>query len=56
MLVCISFYRDQACYDIIPLYNAMKKKVLSDSDEVSDCVLDVGIGRLEKRNHCCCFL
>lgn len=31
-------HRDQSCYDIIPLYNAMKKKVLSDSDEVSGCV------------------
>ena len=47
-------HRDQSCYDIIPLYNAMKKKVLSDSDEVSGCVLDIGIDRLEKRVHCLC--
>uniref|UniRef100_A0A8C8BRJ0 PH-interacting protein n=1 Tax=Otus sunia TaxID=257818 RepID=A0A8C8BRJ0_9STRI len=29
----LHFIKDQSCYDIIPLYNAMKKKVLSDSDE-----------------------
>uniref|UniRef100_A0A8C6XZ87 PH-interacting protein n=1 Tax=Naja naja TaxID=35670 RepID=A0A8C6XZ87_NAJNA len=29
----LHFIKDQACYDIIPLYNAMKKKVLSDSEE-----------------------
>ncbi|KAL7987940.1 hypothetical protein Chor_006859 [Crotalus horridus] len=29
----LHFMKDQACYDIIPLYNAMKKKVLSDSEE-----------------------
>ncbi|KAJ6665821.1 hypothetical protein lerEdw1_001293 [Lerista edwardsae] len=29
----LHFIKDQACYDIIPLYNTMKKKVLSDSDE-----------------------
>ena len=40
-------YRDQSCYDIILLYNAMKKKVLSDSDEVSGCVLYIGIARWE---------
>uniref|UniRef100_A0A672TUQ4 Pleckstrin homology domain interacting protein n=1 Tax=Strigops habroptila TaxID=2489341 RepID=A0A672TUQ4_STRHB len=33
----LHFIKDQSCYDIIPLYNAMKKKVLSDSDEVSGC-------------------
>ncbi|XP_029451437.1 PH-interacting protein isoform X2 [Rhinatrema bivittatum] len=27
------FIKDQSCYDIIPLYNSMKKKVLSDSEE-----------------------
>uniref|UniRef100_A0A8C0ET46 PH-interacting protein n=1 Tax=Bubo bubo TaxID=30461 RepID=A0A8C0ET46_BUBBB len=32
----LHFIKDQSCYDIIPLYNAMKKKVLSDSDEVSE--------------------
>uniref|UniRef100_A0A8C0ZI63 PH-interacting protein n=1 Tax=Cyanistes caeruleus TaxID=156563 RepID=A0A8C0ZI63_CYACU len=31
----LHFIKDLSCYDIIPLYNAMKKKVLSDSDEVS---------------------
>uniref|UniRef100_A0A669QYQ1 Pleckstrin homology domain interacting protein n=1 Tax=Phasianus colchicus TaxID=9054 RepID=A0A669QYQ1_PHACC len=36
----LHFIKDQSCYDIILLYNAMKKKVLSDSDEVSGCVLD----------------
>lgn len=25
-------FRDQTCYNIIPLYNSMKKKVLSDSE------------------------
>uniref|UniRef100_A0A8D2M112 PH-interacting protein n=1 Tax=Varanus komodoensis TaxID=61221 RepID=A0A8D2M112_VARKO len=29
----LHFMKDQTCYDIIPLYNAMKKKVLSDSEE-----------------------
>uniref|UniRef100_A0A8C4TWB0 PH-interacting protein n=1 Tax=Falco tinnunculus TaxID=100819 RepID=A0A8C4TWB0_FALTI len=29
----LHFIKDQSCYDIIPLYNAMKKKVLSDSEE-----------------------
>uniref|UniRef100_A0A8B9CD58 Pleckstrin homology domain interacting protein n=1 Tax=Anser brachyrhynchus TaxID=132585 RepID=A0A8B9CD58_9AVES len=29
----LHFIKDQTCYDIIPLYNSMKKKVLSDSDE-----------------------
>ncbi|XP_042316498.1 PH-interacting protein isoform X4 [Sceloporus undulatus] len=29
----LQFMKDQTCYDIIPLYNAMKKKVLSDSEE-----------------------
>uniref|UniRef100_A0A663E287 PH-interacting protein n=1 Tax=Aquila chrysaetos chrysaetos TaxID=223781 RepID=A0A663E287_AQUCH len=46
----LHFIKDQSCYDIIPLYNAMKKKVLSDSDEVSGCVLDIGIERLEKQD------
>uniref|UniRef100_A0A8C9MTV8 Pleckstrin homology domain interacting protein n=1 Tax=Serinus canaria TaxID=9135 RepID=A0A8C9MTV8_SERCA len=35
----LHFIKDQSCYDIIPLYNAMKKKVLSDSDEVSGCAI-----------------
>lgn len=52
MLACVSFYRDQSCYDIIPLYNAMKKKVLSDSDEVSGCVLGIGIDTPEKQDCC----
>ncbi|XP_030054921.1 PH-interacting protein [Microcaecilia unicolor] len=29
----LHFIKDQSCYDIIPLYNSMKKKVLSDSEE-----------------------
>jgi len=29
----------------------MKKKVLSDSDEVSGCALDVGVDRLERQGH-----
>uniref|UniRef100_A0A8C3CU29 PH-interacting protein n=1 Tax=Cairina moschata TaxID=8855 RepID=A0A8C3CU29_CAIMO len=45
----LHFIKDQSCYDIIPLYNSMKKKVLSDSDEVSGCVLDTGIRRLRNR-------
>lgn len=52
MLASVSFYRDQSCYDIIPLYNAMKKKVLSDSDEVSGCVLGIGIDTPEKPDCC----
>lgn len=52
--MCFFLHRDQSCYDVIPLYNAMKKKVLSDSDEVSGCVLDVGIHRLVNQNHCFC--
>uniref|UniRef100_A0A8B9SXV7 Pleckstrin homology domain interacting protein n=1 Tax=Anas platyrhynchos TaxID=8839 RepID=A0A8B9SXV7_ANAPL len=45
----LHFIKDQSCYDIIPLYNSMKKKVLSDSDEVSGCFLDTGIRRLRNR-------
>ncbi|XP_069462392.1 PH-interacting protein isoform X2 [Ambystoma mexicanum] len=29
----LHFIKDQTCYDIIPLYNRIKKKVLSDSEE-----------------------
>ncbi|XDA78806.1 hypothetical protein R6Z07F_008875 [Ovis aries] len=29
----LHFIKDQTCYNIIPLYNSMKKKVLSDSEE-----------------------
>ncbi|XP_078504227.1 PH-interacting protein isoform X2 [Lissotriton helveticus] len=29
----LHFIKDQTCYDVIPLYNSMKKKVLSDSEE-----------------------
>ncbi|XP_071998180.1 PH-interacting protein isoform X1 [Engystomops pustulosus] len=31
--ILLSFIKDQSCYDIIPQYNIMKKKLLSDSDE-----------------------
>lgn len=36
-------FRDQTCYNIIPLYNSMKKKVLSDS-EVFNISYDYYIG------------
>ncbi|XP_056421900.1 PH-interacting protein isoform X1 [Hyla sarda] len=31
--ILLYFIKDQSCYDIIPQYNIMKKKLLSDSDE-----------------------
>ncbi|XP_075718167.1 PH-interacting protein isoform X3 [Rhinoderma darwinii] len=31
--ILLFFIKDQSCYDIIPQYNIMKKKLLSDSDE-----------------------
>ncbi|XP_073482941.1 PH-interacting protein isoform X2 [Aquarana catesbeiana] len=31
--ILLAFIKDQTCYDIIPQYNIMKKKLLSDSEE-----------------------
>ncbi|XP_072264657.1 PH-interacting protein isoform X3 [Pyxicephalus adspersus] len=31
--ILLAFIKDQSCYDIIPQYNIMKKKLLSDSEE-----------------------
>ncbi|KAM4693154.1 PH-interacting protein [Discoglossus pictus] len=39
--VLLHFIKDQSCYDIIPLYNSMKKKLLSDSEEEEEKDADV---------------
>ncbi|XP_053552990.1 PH-interacting protein-like, partial [Bombina bombina] len=39
--VLLHFIKDQTCYDIIPLYNSMKKKILSDSEEEEEKDADV---------------
>ncbi|OCT78331.1 PH-interacting protein isoform X2 [Xenopus laevis] len=39
--VLLHFIKDQCCYDIIPLYNNLKKKLLSDSEEEEEKEADV---------------
>ncbi|XP_053314534.1 PH-interacting protein isoform X2 [Spea bombifrons] len=39
--VLLHFIKDQCCYDIIPPYNSMKKKLLSDSEEEEEKDTDV---------------
>ncbi|XP_063299084.1 PH-interacting protein isoform X1 [Pelobates fuscus] len=39
--VLLHFIKDQCCYDIIPLYNSLKKKLLSDSEEEEEKDTDV---------------
>ncbi|KAM9267827.1 PH-interacting protein isoform 3-T3 [Cariama cristata] len=48
----LHFIKDQSCYDIIPLYNAMKKKVLSDSDEEEEKDTNVpGTSTRKRKDH-----
>ncbi|XP_010182181.1 PREDICTED: PH-interacting protein-like, partial [Mesitornis unicolor] len=50
--VLLVFIQDQSCYDIIPLYNAMKKKVLSDSDEEEEKDTNVpGTSTRKRKDH-----
>ncbi|KAM6465548.1 PH-interacting protein isoform 1-T1 [Liasis olivaceus] len=48
----LHFMKDQACYDIIPLYNTMKKKVLSDSEEEEEKDTDMpGTSTRKRKDH-----
>ncbi|XP_037246836.1 PH-interacting protein isoform X3 [Falco biarmicus] len=48
----LHFIKDQSCYDIIPLYNAMKKKVLSDSEEEEEKDTNVpGTSTRKRKDH-----
>ncbi|KAH0622101.1 hypothetical protein JD844_024090 [Phrynosoma platyrhinos] len=48
----LQFMKDQTCYDIIPLYNAMKKKVLSDSEEEEEKDLNMpGTSTRKRKDH-----
>ncbi|XP_068137626.1 PH-interacting protein isoform X2 [Hyperolius riggenbachi] len=39
--ILLAFIKDQSCYDIIPQYNIMKKKLLSDSEEEEEKDVDL---------------
>ncbi|XP_028578654.2 PH-interacting protein isoform X4 [Podarcis muralis] len=48
----LHFIKDQTCYDIIPLYNAMKKKVLSDSEEEEEKDINMpGTSTRKRKDH-----
>ncbi|TKC44573.1 hypothetical protein EI555_005904, partial [Monodon monoceros] len=48
----LHFIKDQTCYNIIPLYNSMKKKVLSDSEEEEKEDTDVpGTSTRKRKDH-----
>ncbi|XP_059587355.1 PH-interacting protein isoform X1 [Alligator mississippiensis] len=48
----LHFIKDQTCYAIIPLYNTMKKKVLSDSDEEEEKDTNVpGTSTRKRKDH-----
>ncbi|KAM8954150.1 PH-interacting protein [Pelodytes ibericus] len=47
--VLLHFIKDQCSYDIIPLYNSMKKKLLSDSEEEEEKDTDVPGTSIRKR-------
>ncbi|XP_017908379.1 PREDICTED: PH-interacting protein isoform X5 [Capra hircus] len=48
----LHFIKDQTCYNIIPLYNSMKKKVLSDSEEEEKEDADVpGTSTRKRKDH-----
>ncbi|CAI9561270.1 unnamed protein product [Staurois parvus] len=42
--VLLAFIKDQSCYDIIPQYNIMKKKLLSDSEEEEEKDMQICLG------------
>ncbi|XP_045399875.1 PH-interacting protein isoform X2 [Lemur catta] len=45
------FIKDQTCYNIIPLYNSMKKKVLSDSEEEEKDADVPGTSTRKRKDH-----
>ncbi|XP_063772924.1 PH-interacting protein isoform X1 [Pseudophryne corroboree] len=47
--ILLYFIKDQSCYDIIPQYNIMKKKVLSDSEEEEEKDTDTPVTSTRKR-------
>lgn len=47
--ILLYFIKDQSCYDIIPQYNVMKKKLLSDSDEEEEKDADIPGTSIRKR-------
>ncbi|XP_023596173.1 PH-interacting protein isoform X5 [Trichechus manatus latirostris] len=47
----LHFIKDQTCYNIIPLYNSMKKKVLSDSEEEEKDADVPGTSTQKKKDH-----
>ncbi|KAM9003270.1 PH-interacting protein isoform X1 [Sarcophilus harrisii] len=47
----LHFIKDQTCYNIIPLYNAMKKKVLSDSEEEEKDADVPGTSTRKRKDH-----
>ncbi|KAF7474186.1 PH-interacting protein [Marmota monax] len=47
----LHFVKDQTCYNIIPLYNSMKKKVLSDSEEEEKDADVPGTSTRKRKDH-----
>uniref|UniRef100_A0A2K5ZCU9 PH-interacting protein n=1 Tax=Mandrillus leucophaeus TaxID=9568 RepID=A0A2K5ZCU9_MANLE len=47
----LHFIKDQTCYNIIPLYNSMKKKVLSDSEEEEKDADVPGTSTRKRKDH-----
>ncbi|XP_060240673.1 PH-interacting protein isoform X1 [Meriones unguiculatus] len=47
----LHFIKDQTCYNIIPLYNSMKKKVLSDSEEEEKDADGPGTSTRKRKDH-----
>ncbi|XP_028902752.1 PH-interacting protein isoform X1 [Ornithorhynchus anatinus] len=47
----LHFVKDQTCYNIIPVYNAMKKKVLSDSEEEEKDADIPGTSTRKRKDH-----
>ncbi|XP_040839594.1 PH-interacting protein isoform X3 [Ochotona curzoniae] len=47
----LHFIKDQTCYNMIPLYNSMKKKVLSDSEEEEKDADVPGTSTRKRKDH-----
>ncbi|XP_040329936.1 PH-interacting protein isoform X4 [Leopardus geoffroyi] len=47
----LHFIKDQTCYNLIPLYNSMKKKVLSDSEEEEKDADVPGTSTRKRKDH-----
>ncbi|EAW48717.1 pleckstrin homology domain interacting protein, isoform CRA_a [Homo sapiens] len=47
----LHFIKDQTCYNIIPLYNSMKKKVLSDSEDEEKDADVPGTSTRKRKDH-----